>query len=155
MSETVSLFFLLSAVCKKISKSSYQILNNQAVSFFRPYACGDWISPGQTLTFFFLPAVVFKEKHQKQLDFKTARPCFLFTSRCVCFKKKQKKTGLIQPDRVSPHPDGGQRGSGAREQQGGAVLFVLAVRCGADWTGGFSDILLLAWGGGFGHPGEA
>ena len=91
MSETVSLFFLLSAVCKKISKSSYQILNNQAVSFFRPYACGDWISPGQTLTFFFLPAVVFKEKHQKQLDFKTARPCFLFTSRCVCFKKKTKK----------------------------------------------------------------
>lgn len=105
------------------------------------------------LFFFFLLSCLKKNIKNNWILKQPDRVFFLLPA--VCFKKKQKKTGLIQPDRVSPHPDGGQRGSGAREQQGGAVLFVLAVRCGADWTGGFSDILLLAWGGGFGHPGEA
>ena len=106
------------------------------------------------LFFFFLLSCLKKNIKNNWILKQPDRVFFLLPAVCAS-KKKQKKTGLIQPDRVSPHPDGGQRGSGAREQQGGAVLFVLAVRCGADWTGGFSDILLLAWGGGFGHPGEA
>lgn len=79
---------------------------------------------------------------------------FLFLLCFVNIQKQKTKTGLLQPDRTSPYSDGGQRGSGAREQPGSAILFVLGVRRHADRTGSFGDNLFFAWGGRVGHPGE-